>query len=50
MAEIDLSKYGITGTTEIIHNPSYELLFEEETNLLRTKVMKVGTGERTWCS
>ena len=31
MAEIDLSKYGITGTTEIIHNPSYELLFEEET-------------------
>ena len=22
MAQIDLSKYGITGTTEIIHNPS----------------------------
>ena len=21
---IDLSKYGITGTTEIVHNPSYE--------------------------
>ncbi|MBQ8639880.1 MAG: phosphoenolpyruvate carboxykinase (ATP) [Lachnospiraceae bacterium] len=32
MAEINLSKYGITGTTEIVHNPSYELLFEEETN------------------
>ena len=32
MAEIDLSKYGITGTTEIVHNPSYELLFEEETS------------------
>ena len=31
MANIDLSKYGITGTTEIVHNPSYELLFEEET-------------------
>ena len=31
MATIDLSKYGITGTTEIIHNPSYETLFEEET-------------------
>ena len=30
MAEINLSKYGITGTTEIVHNPSYELLFEEE--------------------
>ena len=31
MAKIDLSKYGITGTTEIVYNPSYELLFEEET-------------------
>ncbi|MDO5410901.1 MAG: phosphoenolpyruvate carboxykinase (ATP) [Lachnospiraceae bacterium] len=31
MFEIDLSKYGITGTTEIVHNPSYEVLFEEET-------------------
>ena len=31
MANIDLSKYGITGTTEIVHNPSYEVLFEEET-------------------
>ncbi|MBQ9550914.1 MAG: phosphoenolpyruvate carboxykinase (ATP), partial [Lachnospiraceae bacterium] len=27
---IDLSKYGITGATEIIHNPSYEFLYEEE--------------------
>ena len=32
MAKIDLSKYGITGTTEIVYNPSYEMLFEEETN------------------
>ena len=27
---IDLSKYGITGVTEIVHNPSYEALFEAE--------------------
>ena len=31
MAELNLSKYGITGTTEIVHNPSYEELFAEET-------------------
>ncbi|HIS21037.1 MAG TPA: phosphoenolpyruvate carboxykinase (ATP), partial [Candidatus Spyradocola merdavium] len=31
MAQIDLSKYGITGTVEIVHNPSYEELFKEET-------------------
>ena len=31
MATLDLSKYGITGVTEIIHNPSYAQLFEEET-------------------
>ena len=31
MATIDLSKYGITGTTEVVYNPSYEMLFEEET-------------------
>ena len=30
MAQIDLSKYGITGATEIIHNPSYEELFKAE--------------------
>ena len=30
MAKIDLSKYGISGTTEIIHNPSYEELFQAE--------------------
>ncbi len=27
---IDLSKYGISGTTEIVHNPSYEELFTAE--------------------
>ncbi len=31
MKKIDLSKYGIVGTTEIVYNPSYETLFEEET-------------------
>ena len=31
MAALDLTKYGITGVTEIVHNPSYEQLFEEET-------------------
>ena len=31
MAKIDLTKYGITGTTEIVYNPSYEVLYEEET-------------------
>ena len=31
MANIDLTKYGITGTTEVVYNPSYEVLFEEET-------------------
>ena len=28
---IDLSPWWITNSNEIIHNPSYELLFEEET-------------------
>ena len=32
MATLDLSKYGITGTTQIIHNPSYEELFRDETD------------------
>ena len=30
MSTIDLTKYGITGTTQIIHNPSYEELFKDE--------------------
>ena len=30
MAAVDLTRYGITGATEIIRNPSYEFLFEEE--------------------
>ena len=26
-----LEKYGITGVSEIVYNPSYDQLFEEET-------------------
>src|SRR5574344_1994003 len=29
--ELDLAKYGISAATEILHNPSYETLFAEET-------------------
>lgn len=32
MKKIDLTKYGIQAVTEIVYNPSYEQLFEEETN------------------
>ena len=31
MATLDLQKYGITGTTDIVYNPTYEQLFAEET-------------------
>ena len=31
MANLDLSKYGITDVKEVLHNPSYEVLFAEET-------------------
>ncbi|RUO78644.1 phosphoenolpyruvate carboxykinase (ATP) [Pseudidiomarina taiwanensis] len=31
MTDLDLSQYGITDVTEIVHNPSYDVLFEEET-------------------
>ncbi len=30
MKNLDLTKYGITNVQEIVYNPSYELLFEEE--------------------
>ena len=32
MANLDLSKYGISGDIEIVHNPSYEVLFQDEMN------------------
>ncbi len=31
MTKIDLTKYGIKNVTEVVYNPSYEMLFEEET-------------------
>ncbi|MBF0287006.1 MAG: phosphoenolpyruvate carboxykinase (ATP) [SAR324 cluster bacterium] len=30
MANIDLTKYDITGVTDIVYNPSYDMLYEEE--------------------
>jgi len=32
MSKIDLTRYGITGVKEVVYNPSYEMLFEEETS------------------
>ncbi|MDD5922288.1 MAG: phosphoenolpyruvate carboxykinase (ATP) [Eubacteriales bacterium] len=32
MSTMDLSKYGITGVKEVLYNPTYEQLFEEEMN------------------
>lgn len=31
-AQLDLTSYGITNVTEVVRNPSYDLLFAEETN------------------
>ena len=31
MSKIDLGKYGISGVTEILYNPTYEVLYNEET-------------------
>lgn len=31
MSKINLEKYGITGSTEVVYNPSYEELYAEET-------------------
>jgi phosphoenolpyruvate carboxykinase (ATP) len=57
MANLDLSVYGITGVKEIVHNPSYEMLFEEETKkeltgydvgtLTELDAVNVMTGEFT---
>jgi phosphoenolpyruvate carboxykinase (ATP) len=44
MINIDLSKYGINGVTEIVHNPSYELLFDEET---KSKLQGFEKGQLT---
>ena len=44
MANLDLTKYGITGTVEIVHNPSYEVLFAEET---KAGLEGFGKGQET---
>ena len=32
MSKIDLSKYGITGATEVVYNPDYDTLYNDELN------------------
>ena len=39
MTKLDLTMYGIEGVKEILHNPSYDELFAEETNRA-SKVLK----------
>jgi phosphoenolpyruvate carboxykinase (ATP) len=45
MSQIDLTKYGITGTPEIIHNPSWDKLYADETNPALTGYEKGQTTE-----
>ena len=47
MVKLNLSKYGITGDFEVVHNPSYETLFQDEMNpanegFERAKLTKCG--------
>ena len=44
MKNLDLSRYGISGTTEIVRNPSYEELFNEE---MRTDLEGYEKGQLT---
>ena len=45
MAKLDLTKYGILGTTEVVHNPSYEELFAAETAMdVTTKCVQLMGG------
>ena len=45
MANIDLTQYGITGTTDIVHNPSYDELFKAETDSALTGYEKGQVSE-----
>ena len=57
MANLDLSKYGISGDIEILHNPTYEELFQAEIDpanegfergvLTTTGAVSVDTGKFT---
>ena len=42
MSKIDLSKYGITGVTEIVHNPSYDAAVRRRRPNRACKVSKKG--------
>ena len=41
MANLDLSKYGITGVTEILHNPSYMFCSLKKQNRVWKALKKV---------
>ncbi len=45
MSNIDLNQYGIIGVKEIIRNPSYEILFQEETKMNLTEFEKGQVSE-----
>ena len=46
MSKINLSQYGINGTTEIIYNPSFEALYEEETKAGLEEIGRASCRER----
>ena len=46
MANIDLTQYGITGTTEIVHNPSYEMPMRCYSRKRQTRIWKGMTKVR----
>ena len=45
MANIDLTKYGITGTKEVVYNPSYDELYKEEITWWEVKSQSLTTLE-----
>ena len=57
MANLDLKKYGISGNFEVLHNPTYEELFQAEIDpanegfekgvLTTTGAVSVDTGKFT---
>ncbi|MCR4695654.1 MAG: phosphoenolpyruvate carboxykinase (ATP) [Pseudobutyrivibrio sp.] len=44
MAKVDLTKYGITGVTEVVYNPSYDELYKEE---MRPELTGYDKGQET---
>ena len=49
MATVNLEQYGITGSTVIAHNPSYEELYKAEIDPALTGY-EVGQETETWGS